>query len=68
MRGLRHQSGLALAILGVVLLLAACQSTTGHTLSSAVAPDPELIDRNGDPFRISSVRGRKVLLVAWASY
>jgi hypothetical protein len=43
-------------------------STTGHTLSSAVAPDPELIDRDGEPFRLSSLRGRKVLLVAWASY
>jgi peroxiredoxin len=43
-------------------------STTGHTLSSAVAPDPELIDRNGEPFELSSLRGRKVLLVAWASY
>ena len=43
-------------------------STTGHTLSSAVAPDPELTDRNGEPFRLSSLRGRKILLVAWASY
>lgn len=43
-------------------------STTGHTLSSAVAPDPELIDRAGEPFHLSSLRGRKVLLVAWASY
>ena len=43
-------------------------STTGRTLSSAVAPDPELIDRDGRPFRLSSLRGRKVLLVAWASY
>jgi hypothetical protein len=43
-------------------------STTGHTLSSAFAPDPELIDRNGEPFHLSSLRGRKVLLVAWASY
>ena len=43
-------------------------STTGHTLSTATAPDPELIDRNGDPFRLSSLRGRKVLFVAWASY
>jgi hypothetical protein len=43
-------------------------STTGHTLSSAAAPDPELIDRAGQKFRISSLRGRKVLLVAWASY
>jgi hypothetical protein len=43
-------------------------STTGHTLSTAAAPDPELIDRHGDPFHLSSLRGRKVLLVAWASY
>jgi hypothetical protein len=43
-------------------------STTGHTLSSAVAPDPELIDRAGEPFRLSSLRGRKVILYAWASY
>ncbi len=43
-------------------------STTGHTLSSAVAPDPELVDRAGEPFRLSSLRGRKVILTAWASY
>lgn len=43
-------------------------TTTGRVLSTAAAPDPELVDRNGDPFRLSSLRGRKVLLVAWASY
>ena len=43
-------------------------STTGRTLSTAAAPDPELIDRTGAPFRLSSLHGRKVLLVAWASY
>ena len=43
-------------------------STTGRTLSTAAAPDPELIDRDGAPFRLSSLHGRKVLLVAWASY
>ena len=43
-------------------------STTGHTLSTAVAPDPERIDRHGAPFRLSSLHGRKLLLVAWASY
>jgi hypothetical protein len=43
-------------------------TSTGHTLSTAVAPDPELIDREGNPFRLSSLHGRKVLLVAWASY
>ena len=43
-------------------------TSTGRTLSTAVAPDPELIDRDGNPFRLSSLHGRKVLLVAWASY
>ena len=42
-------------------------SATGHTLSTATAQDPELIDRDGNPFRLSSLHGRKVLLVAWAS-
>jgi hypothetical protein len=43
-------------------------TTTGHVLSTAAAPDPELTDRNGNPFRLSSLHGRKVLLVAWSSY
>ena len=43
-------------------------TSSGHTLSTASAPDPELIDRDGNPFRLSSLHGRKVLLVAWASY
>lgn len=43
-------------------------TTTGHTLSTAAAPDPQLIDRDGNPFHLSSMHGRKVLLVAWASY
>ncbi len=41
---------------------------TGTALSTAVAADPELQMRHGDPFRLSQLRGRKVLLVAWASY
>ena len=43
-------------------------TATGRALSTAAAADPELIDRAGNPFRLSSLRGRKVLLVAWASY
>ena len=43
-------------------------TTSGRVLSTAIAPDPELIDRHGAPFRLSSLHGRKVLLVAWASY
>ena len=40
----------------------------GHALTSAEAPDPVLIDRDGNPFQLSSLHGRKVLLVAWASW
>jgi hypothetical protein len=40
----------------------------GHSLTSATAPDLELPDADGNPFRLSSLQGRKVLLVAWASW
>lgn len=43
-------------------------TSTGRTLSTATAPDPELVDRGGNPFHLSALHGRKVLLVAWASY
>ena len=35
---------------------------------SAEAPELELDDIDGNPFRLSSLRGQKVLLVAWAPY
>ena len=41
---------------------------TGRALTTAVAPELELPDFDGNPFRLSSLRGRKVLLVAWASW
>jgi hypothetical protein len=40
----------------------------GRALTTAVAPDLELPDVDGNLFRLSSLRGRKVLLVAWASW
>jgi hypothetical protein len=43
-------------------------TATGRALSTAVAADPELVTRDGSPFRLSSLHGRKVLLVAWSSY
>jgi peroxiredoxin len=43
-------------------------STTGRALSSAVASELELPDLDGKAFRLSSLRGRKVVLVAWASW
>jgi hypothetical protein len=40
----------------------------GRALRSAVAPGLELPDFRGGTFRLSSLRGTKVLLVAWASW
>jgi hypothetical protein len=43
-------------------------TVSGRALETAAAADPELLTRDGRPFRLSSLHGRKVLLVAWASY
>ena len=40
----------------------------GRALHSAVAPELELPEFRGGSFRLSSLRGTKVLLVAWASW
>ncbi len=40
----------------------------GTVLTSAEAPNLELPELDGTPFRLSALRGRKVLLVAWASW
>jgi hypothetical protein len=41
---------------------------SGKALATAAAADPELIDRAGKPFRLSSLHGRKVILHAWSTY
>lgn len=43
-------------------------TVTGKALTSAVAPELELPDVDGNPFRLSRLHGQKVLLVAWASW
>jgi hypothetical protein len=43
-------------------------TVSGRALESAVAPDFVLPDLDGRPFRLSSLRGQKVVLVAWASW
>jgi hypothetical protein len=43
-------------------------AVTGRTLTSAVAPDLVLPDVDGRDFALSTLRGQKVLLVAWASW
>jgi hypothetical protein len=40
----------------------------GHALSSAKLPEITLPDRHGRQFSVTSLRGTKVLLVAWASW
>jgi hypothetical protein len=50
-------------------LLAVGPATVGgRALETATAPDIELPDLDGEPFRLSSLHGKKVLLVAWASW
>jgi hypothetical protein len=41
---------------------------TGRVLTTAVASELELPDAEGEPFRLSSLRGKKVALIAWASW
>ena len=43
-------------------------AVTGRALTTAVAPELTLPDANGETFHLSSLRGQKVLLVAWASW
>lgn len=44
-------------------------AVTGRVLTTAVAPELELPEvLTGKPFKLSSLRGQKVLLVAWASW
>lgn len=43
-------------------------TVSGRALDSAEAPDFVLPDADGRPFRFGSLRGQKVVLVAWASW
>ena len=44
------------------------ESLGDRALVSAEAPELILDDIDGNEFRLSSLRGRKVVLVAWAPY
>lgn len=50
--------------------VSACGPATlsGRALTTAVAADPPLQTFDGHMFHLSSLRGRKVILAAWASY
>jgi len=60
--GQKHVAGDGIWSLGVV------PETRRGTLESGVAPDFEATDRNGETFRLSDFRGKKVLVVTWASW
>ncbi len=44
------------------------ESLANRALVSAEAPELVLPDLDGNEFRLSSLRGQKVLLVSWAPY
>lgn len=44
------------------------ESLGGRALATAVAPELVLPDLDGREFRLSSLRGKKVVLVAWSPY
>jgi len=44
------------------------ESLGGRALFSAAAPELVLDDIDGNEFHLSSLRGQKVVLVAWAPY
>lgn len=44
------------------------ESLSGRALVSATAPELVLNDIDGNEFRLSSLRGKKVVLVSWAPY
>ena len=40
----------------------------GRALTTAVAANPTLIDRHGKPFAMSSMKGRRTIMVAWSTW
>ena len=50
------------------LLVALGPASGGRALTTAVVPDLPFTDADGNPFSLTSLHGRKVLLVAWASW
>jgi hypothetical protein len=44
------------------------ETVGGRALATAQAPDLVLLDIDGNEFRLSSLRDRKVVLISWAPY
>ena len=44
------------------------ESFAGRALTTAEAPELELPDLDGSPFKLSSLKGQKIVVFAWAPY
>jgi len=67
-RSLSERLGMALLHDSEHDLWALGPESGGQALSSAELPDVVLPDRRGNPFSLESLRGTKVVLLAWASW
>lgn len=67
-RVLATQLGMAVVEDGDLLAVGPETAVTGRALVTAEAPDLRLPTFDGGSFRLSDLRGRRVLLVAWASW
>lgn len=67
-RLLSERLGMPLVLDEALGLWALGPEAGGRALTSALAPELVLPDWQGREFRLSSRRGRKVLLIAWASW
>jgi hypothetical protein len=65
---LSDRLGMPLVGGGGLWVLGPDTGVTARTLATATAPDLVLPDLEGIPFRLSSLRGQKVVMVAWASW
>jgi hypothetical protein len=65
---LSHRLGMALVADEAHGLWALGPESGGRALMSAAMPDLELPDRNGRPFSLRSLRGTRIVMVAWASW
>lgn len=67
-RALAEKLGMALVHDEPRGLWALGPDSLGRALASAEMPDLELPDRHGRPFSLRSLRGTRIVMVAWASW
>ncbi len=69
-RVLAERLGMALVedLDGELWALGPESAVTGRALTTAEAPDLVLPTIDGEPFRLSELRGSKVIIVSWASW